>query len=122
MHLFDTLNEDNFILYAAKHYYNPICIDAEEFYDDLKRFTYLARLISRYQQTGDTSERLILNHMIVIFNVFGYKPGLKMLEYKIGLENWHIIKPFLVFLRAIENTEYVNYTMDPVIVNKLRTI
>ena len=122
MQLFSELNDENFLIYAAKNYHNPSCIDAEEFYDDLKRFSYLTRLVSRYKQKGETSERLILNHLIVIFNVFGYKPGLRMLEYKIGLENWHIIKPFLIFLKAIENTEYASFTMDPVIVEKLRKI
>ena len=122
MQLFDVIDENNFLLFAARNYYNPSCIDAEEFYDDLKRFSYLTRLVSRYKQTGETSERLILNHLIVIFNVFGIKPGLKMLEYKIGLENWDIIKPFLIFLKSIENTEYAEYSMDPILVNKLREI
>ena len=122
MQLFDVLDENNFLLFAARNYYNPSCIDAEEFYDDLKRFSYLTRLVSRYKQTGETSERLILNHLIVIFNVFGMKPGLKMLEYKVGLENWNIIKPFLIFLKAIENTEYAEYAMEPILVEKLREI
>lgn len=122
MQLFDVLDENNFLLFAARNYYNPSCIDAEEFYDDLKRFSYLTRLVSRYKQTGETSERLILNHLIVIFNVFGERPGLKMLEYKVGLENWEIIKPFLIFLKTIENTEYAEYTMDPILVEKLREI
>ena len=61
MKLFDTLDDSNILLYAAKHYYKPNVIDAEEFYDDLKRFMYLKRLLNRYYNTGELAERLILN-------------------------------------------------------------
>lgn len=120
--IFGNLNEKNLVIYAAKHYYNPKCIDADDFYDDLKRFNYLKRLITKYKQSNELSERLILNHIIIIFNVFGVLPGIKMLEYKIGIENWSIIKPFLIKLGAIENTEYCDYDMDPVVVEALRQI
>lgn len=122
MQLFDDLNEDNFLLFAAKNYYNPKCINAEEFYNDLKRFNYLKRLINRYNQSGILSERLILNHMIIIFNVFGINPGLRMLEHKIGMKHWHIIKPFLIFLKIIRNDQYSDISMDTEVVNALRQI
>lgn len=122
MQLFDTLNDDNFLLYAAKNYYNPRCIDAEEFYEDLNRLTYIKRLVNRYNRGGDLSERLVLNHITIILNVFGIKPGIKMIEHKIGLNNWHIIKPFLVFINAIENNEYTGIIMDPEVIDKLRKI
>ena len=66
MKLFETLTDDNFLLYAAKHYYKPNVIDVEEFYEDLKRFKYLKRLFYRHANAGNLSERLILNHLIVI--------------------------------------------------------
>lgn len=122
MKLFDQLSDDSFLLYAAKHYYKPNCIDAEEFYEDLKRFKYLKRLINRYQETGILSERLMLNHIIVIFNVFGIAPALKMMEFKIGLDNWSIVKPFLVLLRYIKYDQYTDVVMDKVVVEKLRKI
>lgn len=122
MLLFDQLSDDNFVLYAARHYYKPNCIDAEEFYEDLKRFKYLKRLISRYEETGVLSERLMLNHIIVIFNVFDIQPGLKMLEFKIEKKYWPIIKPFLIFLRYIKNTQYTDIQMDRNVVEKLREI
>ena len=122
MQLFNELNEENFILFGARNYYNPTCIDAEEFYNDVKRFNYLKRLINRYNQSGILSERLMLNHLIIIFNVFGAQPGLKMLEYKVGEANWHIIKPFLIFLRIIENHEYSDISMDEEVVSALRKI
>jgi len=122
MKLFDELSDDNFLLYAAKYYYKPNCIDAEEFYEDLKRFKYLKRLINRYEETGVLSERLILNHIIVIFNTFGIEPSLKMLEFKVDNKHWHVIKPFLIFLKYIRNDQYTNVVMDRNVVEKLRNI
>jgi hypothetical protein len=120
--LFRELNEDNFILYAAKHYYRPRCIDAEEFYEDIKRFKYTKRLLNRYIQSGELSERLILNHLTIIYNVFGTEPALKMIEYKLGVENLPIIKPFLVYLKMITPDMYTGISMDQKVVNALREI
>ena len=116
------LTKDNLIVYAAKHYYNPKCIDSEEFFEDLKRFKYIKRLLNRYRDSGVLSERLILNHLIVIFNVFGYEAGLDILELKIELEYWHVLKPFLIFLKAIKNDMYTNIEMDKLVIERLRNI
>lgn len=116
------LTDDNLFLYAAKHYYKPKVIDAEEFNDDLKRFKYIKRLINRYEESGKLSERLILNHLIVVFNVFGYEAGLKILELKLQAHQWSTLKPFLIFLKAIRNDEYTNIAMDPNVVEALRKI
>jgi hypothetical protein len=82
------------MLYAIKNYYNPKCIDVEEFYEDLNRFKYVKRLVNRYLDGGKLSERLILNHLIVIFNAFDIKASLKLLEYKLDDRHWSVIKPF----------------------------
>lgn len=116
------LTEDNLFIYAAKHYYNPKYIDAEEFHEDLKRFKYIKRLLNRYEETGKISERLILNHLIVVFNVFGIEAGLKILELKLDRNHWPLIKPFLIFLRYIRNDQYTNVPMDQTIVDALRKI
>ena len=116
------LTKENLVVYAAKHYYNPKCIDSEEFFEDLKKFKYVKRLLNRYRQSGELSERLIINHLIVIFNVFGYEAGLNILELKIELEYWEILKPFLIFLKAVKNTEYTNIEMDKYVVERLREI
>ena len=71
----EKLDETNFMLYAAKHYTNPYCYDTVEFYDDLNRFKYLRRLFSRYEESGDLKERLILNHIITVYNIFGVEPA-----------------------------------------------
>jgi len=123
MKLFDELSDDNFELFAIRNYYNPTCIDADEFYEDLNRFKYIKRLITRYKDDGRLSINLLLNHFVVIFNVFGVDAGLRMIEFKlINDSNVHIIKPFLVFLRAIENDKYIGITMDERIVEELRKI
>ena len=122
MNLFDKLDENNFVLFAARHYYSPRCIDAEEFYEDLSRFKYVKRLVNRYGRGGDLGERLLLNHLTVILNVFGTQPGLKMLEYKIPEYDWPILKPFLVMLKAIEASQYTSIKMDENVIDKLRLI
>ena len=116
------LTEENLFLFAAKHYYNPRFIDAEEFNEDLKRFKYIKRLLNRYQETGKLTERLILNHLIVVFNVFGIEPALKILELKLDNAQWRIIKPFLIFLRYITNDRYTEVEMDPKVIEELRKI
>lgn len=123
MLLFDELNEENFLLYAARSYYNPTCIDAEEFYEDVNRFKYLKRLIKRYEDGGKLSINLILNHLVVILNVFGIETGLKMLEYKVFTQdNLPMLKPFLIYLKVIENDKYTGITMDETVVEELRKI
>jgi len=116
------LNEANLLLYAAKHYYNPKYIDADEFYEDLKKFKYVKRLLNRYHETGKLSERLILNHLIVIFNVFGIEASLNILELKLEEKYWPQLKPFLIFLRYIRNDQYTNIPMDQFVVDVLRKI
>jgi len=122
MLLFEELNEENLLLFAAKHYYNPTCIDAEDFYEDLSRIKYIKRHIKKYQETGILSERLILNHLIVFFNVFDIDPSLKMLEFKLDDAQWIVLKPFLIFLKYIKNTQYTNVEMDKYVVDTLRKI
>ena len=122
MLLFEELSDENYVLYAAKHYYSPRCIDAEEFYDDLNRLVYVKRLVNRFNRGGDLAERLVLNHITILVNVFGHEAALRLMEYKIGLENWSVIKPFLVFINAIKQDQYTGIRMNEDVVNKLRNI
>jgi len=116
------LTEQNLYLYAAKNYYNPKYIDVEEFEEDLKRFKYIKRLLNRYLENDQINERLVLNHLIVVFNAFGIEASLNILEVKLNQIHWPLIKPFLIFLKYIRNDEYTNIPMDPDIVEKLRDI
>jgi len=129
---FDKLDETNFLLYAAKHYDNPSCFDTVEFYEDLSRFKYLKRLFSRYLETGELKERLILNHIIVLYNLFGVPATTRMLFLKLK-DYYPLLKPFLVFLNycperveniGIEGKTIItsNIPMDTKIVNLLRKI
>ena len=77
------LTNENFLMYAIKHYDNPSCGGIKEFEDDLKRLRYIKRLIGRYKATGDIKERLIINHIVVLYNVFGAQAASNMLFFKI---------------------------------------
>ena len=128
----EKLDETNFLLYAAKHYDNPSCFDTLEFYEDLNRFKYLKRLFSRYDETGELKERLILNHIIVIYNLFGIEASTRMLFFKLKGYH-HYLKPFIVLLGympevvrniGVENKTYrsSDIPMDEAIVELLRKI
>ena len=122
MLIMNELSEDNLFLYAAKHYYNPQFSDIEEFYEDLKRFKYIKRLTNRYIENGELAERLILNHLIVVFNAFGIEAGLNILQLKLDDKHWPVIKPFLIFLKYITNDQFTNISMDKTVVEALRKI
>jgi len=122
MKLFDKLNEKNFLLYAANNYRNLNCVNPEEFYDDLNRFKYLKRLLGRYYNDKDLQERLIINHIVILYNVFGIKPTTKMLWYKIDKEHWPTIKPIMLYLNYITDKEKMDVPLDPIMVERLRKI
>lgn len=128
----EKIDESNFLLYAAKHYENPHCYDTVEFYEDLKRFKYIKRLMNKYEESGEIKDRLIINHLIVIYNVFGVEAGTRLLFLKLK-EYAHILKPFLILMGTlpdlvekigIEGTDIytADITMDPAIVDILRKI
>ena len=122
MKIFDELTNRNFKLFAMQHYNNPECTDVEEFKEDLNRFRYLKRLLSRYEADSDLQERLIINHIIVIYNVFGIDAANKMIWFKLQEEHWTYIKPFLVFLNYLPIDEKVEIPLDPLIVDTLRKL
>ena len=119
---FKELTEKNLLLYAAKHYSNPTFSDIDDFHEDLKRFKYIKRLLNRYLESDELSERLILNHLIVIFNMFGIEAALNILDLKLEDKHWPVVKPFLIFLNYIKNDQYTGITMDPTVVEALRKI
>lgn len=92
------LTDDNFIMFAVKNYDNPGCRGMDEFYDDLKRFKYIKRLLRKHNVGKDLKERLILNHIIILGNLFGVEATTKMLFFKLEKKFWPQIKTFLVFL------------------------
>jgi hypothetical protein len=122
MKIFDQLTHRNFKLYAAHFYNNPECTDVEEFKEDVSRFKYIKRLLSRYEAHSDLQERLILNHLIVLYNVFGIEAANRMLWFKIDENQWTYIKPFLVFLNYLPIDEKVEVPLDPQIIERLRSL
>ena len=106
--VFDDLNEKNFLIYAMKEYDNPQCVQVEEFYDDLKKVKYIKRLFNQYLNEGVLKERLLLNHIIVFYNVFPVRSATRILFLKIEEEFWPILKTFLVYL------SYMSETIDPI--------
>ena len=122
MKLFDDLNNKNFELYAAKYYDNPCCLSVEDFHEDLARFKYIIRLLRRYRETGIVQERLILNHIISIYNVFDIEAATRMMFYRIDAELWSTLKTFLIYLNYLPTSQYKNITVDINIANKLKNI
>lgn len=106
------LTEPTFLMYAMKNYDNPHCSDITEFEEDMKRFQYLRKLFGRYRQEGDLKERLILNHMIIIYNVFGPN-ATNMLFMKLP-EYHEYLKPFVEYLNFMP--QVVMY--DDITINK----
>ena len=106
--IFDDLNEKNFLLYAMKEYDNPQCVQVEEFYDDLKKVKYIKRLFNQYLNEGVLKERLLLNHIIVFYNVFPVRSATRILFLKIEEKFWPILKTFLVYL------SYMSEIIDPI--------
>lgn len=99
------LTEGNFELFAAKYYNNPSCLDTEEFFEDLHLFKYLKRLFNRYKDSGELRERLILNHIIIIYNLFGNEAATKMLFLKME-DHWSSLKSFLEYLNLMPSVIY----------------
>ena len=129
--IFDDLNDDNFLMYAMKEYNDVQCTDIEEFYDDLKKIKYIKRLFNIYKNNGQLKERLILNHLIVFYNVFSVQAGTRILFYKIEKDFWPLLKTFLIFLdRMPEKIDSIrgevilssNIQLDNGIITRLRSI
>ncbi len=129
----DNLTEDTFLLYAIKSYQNHGCISKKEFQEDLARIKYIKRLMRRYQRNGDIDSlriRLILNHIIILFNVLGAN-ATRILFFKLEKPLWKYLKPFLVFLdflsdkvEGIDGKTIVSDSikMDKAIIEELRKI
>lgn len=124
------LTDENFVLTAARYYNSPGCIDTQEFYEDLNRFKYIKKLFRRYKTNGDLKERLILNHIIVLNNIFGVEVATRLMFFRLD-KYYDCLKPFLVLMGNLP--EFVvgvkkdpirthEIVMDDVIVAKLRDL
>ena len=121
------LNDDNIIYFAMKNYSNPSCKNVEEFQEDYNRIKYVKRLFNRYEQSGVLRERLILNHIITIYNVFGVDASSRMLFNRLDEKQYSMLKTFLVYLnycpeQKFDNIDVVSIPLDATIIKKLRSL
>lgn len=103
--MFHDLNDSNFTLYAAKVYDRPNAV-MSEFEEDINRLLYIKRLLTKYYTSGVLKERLILNHIIVLYNVFGIEAATRLLFFKLDDKDYRVIKPFLIFLKFLPPVVY----------------
>lgn len=115
------LTEDNFLVYAMHHYDNVQCHSIDEFEEDLRRFLYLKKLFSRYKNQNELRERLILNHIIVLYNIFG-DAATEMLFLKIDQEHKSALATFLIYLNRIHEDKLGDIEIDINVANALRKI
>ena len=121
---FDELNESNYMLFAIKFYDNPQSVTKDDFESDLKRIRYVKRLLKRYKNTGELKVHLILNHLIILFNVFN-DAAVPLLFYNLEEDLWPSIKSFLVFLDRIPEypkTKINEIDVDQECLSKLQSV
>ena len=119
---FSTLTPENINMFAMKHYDSISCVDEQEFLDDMKRFKYLKRLFRKYDTSKDLKMRLIINHIIILANVFGVDAATSLLFFKIEREHWSILKAFLVFLHYMPENDLVDIAINHEVMGKLGQI
>ena len=119
---FPKLTADNINMFAMKHYDNPTCIDEKEFLDDMKRFKYLKRLFRKYDTTKELKSRLIINHIIILANVFGVDAATTLLFFKIDRKHWPILKTILVFLHYMPENDMTDIRINQKVMSELGKI
>jgi hypothetical protein len=120
--MYEKITPQNVVMYAIKNYDNPQCEGEKEFEDDLKRFKYIKRLLRRYYDTGVLKERLLLNHLIGLNNVFSVEAATTLLLYKIQPTYWPALKSFLIFLNSISDNELTEIEHDKDVLETLGKI
>ena len=120
--MYEKITPNNVLMYAIKNYDNPHCEGEKEFEDDLKRFKYIKRLLRKYYDTKVLKERLLLNHIIVLNNVFGPDACATLLLYKIQPEYWPTLKSFLLYLNIIREDELKETDKDEFVLEVLRKL
>jgi len=126
------LNTQNYVMYAMRNYDNPQCVGMSEFTEDLHRIKYLKRLFRRFLDTGELKERLILNHLITFYNVFGIEAATRLIFYRMNEEYYPLVKTFLVFLNLfpegveaeaeIKEADLISISLNENIISTLRSI
>jgi hypothetical protein len=120
--MYEKITADNIIMFAIKHYDNPQCEGEREFYDDMKRFKYIKRLLRKHKDTGVLKERLLLNHIIILNNLFGTEACVTLLLLKIQKEYWETLKSFLLYLNIIREDELQHVKENKEVLELLRKL
>ena len=120
--MYKKITSENITMFAIRHYDNPHCEGEKEFYDDMKRFKYIKRLLRKYKETNVLKERLILNHIIILRNLFGPEACVTLLLYKIQQEYLSTLKSFLLYLNMIREDELSEIKEDIEILKALKEL
>ena len=120
--MYEKITSDNVMMFAIKHYDNPQCESEKEFHDDMKRFKYIKRLLRKHKDTGVLKESLLLNHIIILNNLFGPEACVTLLLFKIQQEHWETLKSFLLFLNMIREDELGDIKENKTVLDILRKL
>ena len=120
--MYEKITNENIIMFAIKHYDNPQCEGEKEFYDDMKKFKYIKRLLRKHNDTNVLKERLLLNHIIVLHNLFESEACVTLLLFKIQREYWSTLKSFLLFLNIIRDDELQHVKENKTVLDTLGKI
>ena len=120
--MYEQITATNFVMYAIKHYENPQCEGEKQFNDDMKRFKYIKRLLKKYNISGELKERLLLNHIIILRNLFGNEACVTLLLFKTQKEYLSTLRSFLLFLNMIREDELIEIGLDDNALEILRKI
>ena len=120
--MYEKLTKDNIMMYAIQHYHNPSCEGMSEFNDDMKRFKYVKRLFRKYEETDILKDRLLLNHIIILNNLFGAEASSTLLFFKTEQKHWSALKGFLEFLNIMPENDLQNIPTDIMVKQKLMEI
>ena len=120
--MYEKITTENVMMFAIKHYDNPQCEGEKEFHDDMKRFKYIKRLLRKHKDSSILKERLLLNHIIILNNLFGPEACVTLLLFKIQKEYWETLKSFLLYLNMIREDELSEVETNLEVLDVLRKI
>ena len=120
--MYEKITSDNVMMFAVANYDNPQCESEKEFYDDMKRFKYIKRLLRKYHDTKILKESLLLNHIIILNNLFGPEACVTLLLFKIQREYWGALKSFLLFIGILREDELFDIEQDNFVLDRLRKL
>ena len=120
--MFEEITKDNWLLFAQRNYTNPTLETNVEFFEDIKRFKYLKRLFRKYDTSKEFKSRLIINHIIILANVFGIDAATTLLFFKIDKQHWSILKTILIFLNYMPEKDMIDIEIDQNVMEELKRI